>query len=446
MNESKSFDPNSAIDTGSATWVRWRIVALLMALSFLSWFNRQNITTAYTEQIRHQVDISEEQIGWVGTAFFIVYALFMTPGGWFSDRFGWRLSLGLMGIGLGVFVALTGCAGFLFTTSISLLVALFVIRSLMGVVATPMYPAGSRTIAQWFPFNRRVGANGLVQGAAAVGMAMTPLMFGPLMKHVGWPNAFIIVGFVTGIVGVLWLWYARNRPAEHPAVNKNELLLIEGGLHITAREQGIRLSHVGSAAWQILLRNRSLVFLTISYAAIGYFEYLFNFWEQHYFSKVRSVEVETSRVYVLFTKLSMAAGMFLGGGLATLLVRRFGARWGLVIVPVGGMLAGAVLLLIAIQVEDPDWLVFWLCLAQAAVGATEGPQWTIAIELGGLHGATAAGIFNTGGNLGGSLAPYGTAFISKLFGWKVGIASAGIVLLAGLTLWLWIDPRERVAE
>jgi ACS family glucarate transporter-like MFS transporter len=446
MSDFKKLDPKYDPAQGRATWVRWRIVALLMALSFLSWFNRQNITTAYTEQIRHQFDISEEQIGLVGTGFFLVYAAFMTPGGWFTDRFGWRLSLGLMGIGLGVFVALTGCTGLLFTTSLSLLAALIVVRSLMGIVATPMYPAGSRTIAQWFPFNRRAGANGLVQGAAAVGMAMTPLMFGPLMKLVGWPNAFIIAGFVTGLVGLLWLWYARNRPAEHAAVSKQELILIEGGLPYYGGEQGSRLSHAPSAAWRILLRNRSLVLLTVSYAAIGYFEYLFNFWEQHYFSKVRSVEVETSRVYAMCTKFSMAAGMFLGGALATRLVRGFGVRKGLVIVPVGGMLAGAILLLIAIQVEDADWMVFWLCLSQAAVGATEGPQWTIAIELGGSQGATAAGIFNTGGNLGGSLAPYGTAFISALFGWKVGIAAAGVVLLAGLTLWLWIDPRERVPE
>src|SRR5262249_49940692 len=161
-------------------------------------------------------------------AFFLVYAICMTPGGWFTDRYGSRLSLGLMGIGIGVFVMLTGVAGLLFTTALSLLAAFFVIRSLMGVVATPMYPAGSRSVGHWFPFSRRETANGLVQGAAALGMAMTPLLFGPLMREVGWPNAFLIAGLITGAVGLLWLWYARNRPVEHPGVNKHELFLIEG--------------------------------------------------------------------------------------------------------------------------------------------------------------------------------------------------------------------------
>jgi ACS family glucarate transporter-like MFS transporter len=448
MSASKSYDPNPADETCRASWVRWRIVALLMALSFVSWFNRANIAAAYTERIQYQVDISEKEIGAVGTAFFLVYACFMTPGGWFSDRFGTRLSLGLMGIGLGVFAALTGGAGLLITQALPLLIALFLIRSTMGIFATPMYPAGSRAVAEWFPFSQRASANGLVQGAAPVGIALTPLLFGHLMDQVDWPRAFIITGAITWAVGLVWFLYARSSPAEHPGVNKEELLQIQSG--VTAFQTGAERLYprLEAGAWRRLLRNRSLVLLTISYAAIGYFEYLFFFWTQHYFKEVRHVDVETSRLYSLITNLSMAAGMILGGGLTAVLVRRFGARLGLVIVPIVGMLAGAVFLLIAIQAKEADGMVFWLCLANAAVGSTEAPQWTIAIELGGRHGATAAGIFNTGGNLGGALAPYGTPFIKDMFrgSWNASIIASSVILLLGLSLWLWIDPRERVPE
>jgi sugar phosphate permease len=445
MAEEMPFDPNSGAEIGRATWVRWRIIALLMALSFVSWFNRANIAAAYTERIQYQVDISEKEIGAVGTAFFLVYACFMTPGGWFSDRFGTRLSLGLMGIGLGVFAALTGGAGLLFTTALPLLIAFFLIRSVMGIFATPMYPAGSRAVAEWFPFAQRASANGLVQGAAPVGIALTPLLFGHLMDQVDWPRAFIITGAITGAVGLLWLWYARSSPAEHPGVPREER--IQSSLTAFQAAAELPAPRLESGAWRRLLRNRSLVLLTVSYAAIGYFEYLFFFWTQHYFKEVRHVDVETSRLYSLLTNLSMAAGMFLGGGLTAVLVRRFRARIGLVIVPIGGMLAGAAFLLMAIQAKEADGMVFWLCLANAAVGSTEAPQWTIAIELGGRHGATAAGIFNTGGNIGGSLAPYGTPFIKDIFkSWNAAIIASSIILLLGLSLWLWIDPRERVAE
>jgi len=316
----------------------------------------------------------------------------------------------------------------------------------MGIFATPMYPAGSRAVAEWFPFSQRASANGLVQGAAPVGIALTPLLFGHLMDQVDWPRAFIITGAITGAIGLLWLWYARSSPAEHPGVNKEERIQSS----VTALQAAAELPspRLEPGAWRRLLRNRSLVLLTISYAAIGYFEYLFFFWTQHYFKEVRHVDVETSRLYSLITNLSMAAGMILGGGLTAVLVRRFGARFGLVIVPIGGMLAGAVFLLMAIQAKEADGMVFWLCLANAAVGSTEAPQWTIAIELGGRHGATAAGIFNTGGNLGGAMAPYGTPFIKDMFrgSWNAAIIASSIILLLGLSLWFLIDPRERVAE
>src|SRR5262249_15919721 len=188
------------------TWVRWRIVALLMALSFVSWFNRANIAAAYTERIQYQVDISEKEIGAVGTVFFLVYACFMTPGGWFSDRFGTRWSLALMGIGLGVFGGRRGGGGLVLTSGLALVIAFFPIRSMMGIFATPMYPAGSRAVAEWFPFSQRASANGLVQGAAPVGIALTPLLFGHLMDQVDWPRAFIITGAITWAVGLPLFW------------------------------------------------------------------------------------------------------------------------------------------------------------------------------------------------------------------------------------------------
>src|SRR5262249_54366197 len=175
----------------------------------------------------------------------------------------------------------------------------------------------------------------------------------------------------------------------------------------------------------------SLVLLTISYGAVGYFEYLFFFWMQYYFNTELQLGKETSRDYSTVIYLSMAAGMWVGGGLSDLAVPRFGIRLGRALIPVTGMLAGAALLVIGVQANDPRWIVTWFSLALGAIGATEGPQWTIAIDLGGVRGATAAGIFNTGGNIGGLLAPIFTPFISDLFGWGWAIAMGSVVCLVG---------------
>jgi dipeptide/tripeptide permease len=113
---------------------------------------------------------------------------------------------------------------------------------------------------------------------------------------------------------------------------------------------------------------------------------------------------------------------------------------------VGGLLGGAVLLYCGLMTTNPPWIVFWFGLAMAAVGATEGPFWATALELGGRRGATAAGIFNTGGNAGGILSPVATPFVSKRLGWEYGIGLGSLVCLAGLLLWLWIRLDENPAS
>src|SRR6188474_3593206 len=75
---------------------RWVILAFLMALCFISHFNRASITSAGDERIMQQSGISPERMGAIYSAFLIVYTLFMIPGGWLIDRRGSRFALACM--------------------------------------------------------------------------------------------------------------------------------------------------------------------------------------------------------------------------------------------------------------------------------------------------------------------------------------------------------------
>src|SRR5947209_5818989 len=118
---------------GRPTGVRWRMVALLLAYSFMSWFNRVSMAVAYDEKIHDQFPISEQEIGWVYSAFLLAYMAFMTPGGWLADRLGPYSALVIMGVGSALFGALTGLVGLSgITTAVQLLVLLLVVRTVMG--------------------------------------------------------------------------------------------------------------------------------------------------------------------------------------------------------------------------------------------------------------------------------------------------------------------------
>jgi ACS family D-galactonate transporter-like MFS transporter len=336
-----------------------------------------------------------------------------------------------------------------------LLPALFGIRALMGVFTAPVYPASSRMVSHWIPWSQRSWANGLVQGSAAVGMAAAFPVFGSLIDWFDWPTAFLITGGCTAALALLWTVYATNYPSQHRLVNEAERKEIGTDL-VMGRSDGDDETEP-APSWSLLLRHRSLVLLTVAYAAVGYIEYLFFFWMHYYFETVLKLEKDESRIYTTYMFLTMAIGMAFGGWLSDRLQVAFGPRWGRAAVPMAGMIVGAALLGLGLTAHDTTWIVIWLCLSLGAVGACEAPVWTTAVELGGRHGGTAAGICNTGGNLGGLLAPMVTPWISQLVlryggsrgvdettSWQIAISVGAVICLSGAVLWLWIDPRERV--
>jgi MFS family permease len=459
---SSQSDPLTATRTDRPTWVRWQIVGLLMAYVVMCHFNRISISVAGTDRIMQQYAIDEQTMGTVYLAYLLAYTVCMTPGGWFIDRFGPKVALALMGFGSAVFVMLTGVSGMIFRSaeySGALLATLIVIRSLTGVVSAPIHPAHARTVSFWIPFQDRAWANGLVCSAACVGIASTYVVFGflidwfdqrPVTSGVsGWAMAFVVSALATALLAAAWTAYATDRPASHRSVNAEERRLIEGtGPYVGNGHDPESVPSKTVAAKVSLMRNRSLILLTLSYAAVGYFEYLFFYWLQHYLKRVVGQDENHARLYATVCTLSMGGGMFLGGWLADRSQARFGLRRGRALVPMAGMIIGALFLGLGLLTNEVWWVVPCFALAMAAGGACEGPCWNTAVELGGRRGGASAGIFNTGGNVLGALSTVITPLVSniKYFNWQISFALGCVISLAGALLWFGIDPAERVAD
>src|SRR5947208_4937654 len=85
---------HSALSTqhSGASRVRYRVMAFLLALSFLTYFDRVCIVRVQRE-IQADLDLTDDDMGLVFGAFWLAYALFEVPAGWLGDRFGARLAL-----------------------------------------------------------------------------------------------------------------------------------------------------------------------------------------------------------------------------------------------------------------------------------------------------------------------------------------------------------------
>jgi ACS family D-galactonate transporter-like MFS transporter len=404
------------------------IIPLLMAVSFLSYVNRVSIATAGDTRLMAQYEISPTQMGTVYSAFLLTYTLFMVPGGLFIDRVGPRAALLMVVSGSAVFVALTAVIGLTIRGGAAAITALVVVRGVMGMISAPLYPACAAGVGHWVPPGSRSRTNGLVTGSALVGVAATPLVFGALIDRFDWPGAFLIAACVTLILSGVWYVFVGT---ERESYRQREPE-IEQPDRPTQRHP----------RWWSLLADRSLLLLTLSYGAVGYFQYLFFYWMNYYFQTVLNLPESKSRAYAALPPLAMAVGMPLGGWLSDRLELAFGSRPGRKIMPMVGMSSGAALLVLGVFASDPAWIVTWFALALGAVGTAEGAFWVTAIELGGRRGGSSAAIFNTGGNAGGMLAPVLTPWIGQLYGWGYAVALGALICLLGVGFWIGIDVGE----
>jgi ACS family D-galactonate transporter-like MFS transporter len=425
--------PDLSVPVSSAGAIpRVSTVPLLMLVVAMAHYNRVSISVAGGERIIAQYGISPELMGWIYSSFLIFYTLAMLPGGWFIDRFGARTALLLLGFGSAIFVALTGVIGLAATGAQSVCLGLFVMRSLLGLTNAPLHPGSARMVYDSAPPEWRASANGWVTFAACVGIATCYYVMGTLIDHFDWPIAFLISGGVTLVVALVWT--VRTRGWQRP------LNAFAGGT-----STGADLS----ALLQVL-RRRSVVCVALSYTAYGYFQYLFFYWIEYYFETIQSQGRGVSRGYSTMITLAMGAGMVGGGWLADRVPRSFSRRVRMLLVPTIGMLASGAVFELGVFAPHAQATLAAFVIAAALLGICEAGFWTTVVELGGPYGGTAAGLMNTGGNAGGTLSPILTPLLSGYFaarhgtdlGWRLSLAVAGVVVIAGAVLWWGVNPAE----
>ena len=402
---------------------RWQVVFLMMGYAALGHFNRIGITVAGDEIFIPKYEISEVRMGWVYTAFLIVYTLGMIPGGWLIDRWGSLRVLTLFGLGMGAFVALTGSLGWMTSAATALFIGLLVIRSLAGACNAPLHPGAAHVVSDLMPSSRRASANGMITAGALIGIACCYPVFGWLIDSVTWPWAFVVSGAALMLYGVLWRWLAASAL---PAPEKQPL--VKGSLD-------------SQAAW-LLFSRRDLWWITLSYAAYGYFQYLFFYWMGYYFKDVLHVPPVDARWAQFWIMLAQGAGMAIGGLGTDVICRRLGTLLGRRVIVMVGMGLGAVFGVLAVNVEGLSNVAGSLALAMAATGMVEGVFWTTATDIGGQSRGLSGAFMNTGGNIGGLISPVLTPFIAEYIDWTGSIVLACVVSAVGGLLWFLIDPQD----
>jgi MFS family permease len=178
---------------GESSSVSARIVVLLTLAAFINYVDRGNLATA-APLIRDQLSLSHTQLGVLLAAFFWSYAPAQLPAGWLAERLDPRRVLAA-GLALwGAATALTGIA--------TDFILLLVLRLMLGLGESVMYPASFKILAVEASEGQRGRVNGWLASGQLLGPAVGTLVGGLLMAWVGWRAVFFLFGFAS----LLWLW------------------------------------------------------------------------------------------------------------------------------------------------------------------------------------------------------------------------------------------------
>ena len=383
------------------------IVGLMIACSVMSYFDRTIMSIA-GPQIMKEFSLSETQMGSVYSAFILSYAIMMIPGGHVADRLGPRLTLLLMNLSAALFTGLTALGGKPGLGSVMGVVpALFAIRLGLGVGTAPLYPACARMSAQWISLEHQGRVQGLIIAGSSIGGAVSPMLFSWLIGLFQWRLSFVIAAVVTAGLAVPWFRSLR-------------------------RETGDSVRKRIPTAWRRLFTNRNLMLLTLAYLCLGYFQYIFFYWIYYYLGQIRKVGFSESARYTTIIFITMGIMMPLGGWISDRLTQSRGAGFGRRAVPMIGLSLGAVLLYAGTIVPGTAAAVLSLSLATGFASWCEGPFWASTIEVADKQVGAACGILNTGGNVGGFLAPIITPFIASRAGWSWGLYAGSLMAIVGV--------------
>jgi sugar phosphate permease len=297
--------------------------------------------------VKETLNLSDAQLGFLGSAFLFAYMLLSPLFGRLGDR-GSRTRL--MALGVGIWSIATAGAG-LARNFTQMLVA----RSAVGVGEAAYAAISPTLISDYYPPERRGRVFAIFYLAIPVGSAIGYLLGGLIEHHFGWRAAF----FAVGLPGVVLALLTLTAPDPPRGINDEpgEISKPEGSYIETL----LALAH-----------NRQYVVAVAGYALYTFAVGGMSFWMPIYLNRERGMSLKSADSLIgLVTVVAGIGGTFIGGYMADKLAPRL--RQAYLYVSGFSMLAAAPIAWLAFRAESPAGYVSALFAAEFLVFLSTGP-------------------------------------------------------------------------
>jgi len=196
-------------------------LGVLTAVNLLNYLER-NAIFALFEPLKRDLNLTDGQLGWLGTAYVLVFSLASLPLGLLGDL---RSRRGVIAGGIAVWSVATALSGLALGFR-----SLFLARALVGFGGAAAAAAAASLVADYFSGTRRALAMGIFMAGLAVGGVLGILVAGQLGALYGWRVAFLALGIPGfGLAALVLRLRDPTREAPHGSL-RQELHAIGLGL------------------------------------------------------------------------------------------------------------------------------------------------------------------------------------------------------------------------
>lgn len=324
------------------------VLGVMVGINFLNYLDRY-ILPAVATRVQAEFHLSDSQIGLVGSAFVLVYAVATIPFGVWADR-GVRKTV--VGVGVTIWSLAT-----LFSGLARSYAQLFIARAALGLGEASYYPAGTALLGDYFRKEGRGRAMSVWAAGTAVGIAVGFAGGGIIASRFGWRVAF----YLTAIPGLIFalLAFGIREPLRGAAEERGSAIQAKAPITLGTILELLRIPTLRAT-----IAAETALFFVLGGAA---------FWLPTYLS--RRFGLGTGAAGTLaggVLVVGLLAGSLLGGLIADRLMQRRRVASNL---PVGiaGFLAGAVLVALALVAPSLALFIPVFLLGAAALYLYNGP-------------------------------------------------------------------------
>jgi ACS family tartrate transporter-like MFS transporter len=400
-----------------------RLMPFLMFSYLLAYVDRANLSIAKL-QMQGDLHFTDSIIGFGAGIFFIGYFLLEVPGTLIVERWSARRWLSRIMISWGIVATLTGFLGTILPAGLSLTRQFYLLRFLLGAAESGFFPGVIVYLSHWYCFEDRVRAKTyfmLTQPLAIViGYVLSRFILETVHWHAlaGWRWVFILEGLPAIFVGIFSFFYLTDHPRQARWLPDDE----KNWLVSELEKEALARTAAGHVRVTDALRQPYTLLLIVIYFLIVSGNQGLIFFLPSVIDEMKSLTVIARTVITMLPYLLGIAAILLAGFSAHRTGER---RWH----TAGPMLFSAVALALAILSGSHLVLVIaFFCLAAGTSQAYLPAFWTLPTAyLGKSAAATAVGLINSLGSLGGFAGPYAFGYLRT----ATGTFNAGLWCLVG---------------